>query len=173
VQPERDVENTAVHEESRRAAHTAAFTGVEVLEYVLPMSFVIEVSGVTDHVQSEVGPVTQEMLAVEMRLVVEKLSVHLPEPALRASGLCRLGRRECMWVHVDERKVPKYETDLPLEPPQDYLDGRCGLLAVGTFEVAVLDKHDRCVIGTERMVQRADVFDKINAASVPIRLQLH
>jgi hypothetical protein len=41
VQPERHVDDAAVHEESRRATHPAKLTGLEVLEHALPIDLVV------------------------------------------------------------------------------------------------------------------------------------
>src|SRR5688572_6728461 len=162
VQAERHVDDTAVHEEARRAAYAAALAALEMLEHALPIDLVVELRGEEGHVEPELIGVTQEMLAVEVSLMLEQLRVHLPELALRPRALGGLGGGERMRMHVDEREVTIREAHLLLEAVQDYLDGRGGLLAVRALEVAVLDEDDGRVLGTEQVIGVIDGFGEID-----------
>ena len=85
--------------------------------------------------------VADEIVGAQTILVVEQQVVHLPEGSLLGGGLgCfrgHLGAR----VNVAQRQVPPDVADVT-EVAEELADDRFRLTAVGTLEVAVLDKRD-------------------------------
>jgi len=73
-----------------------------------------------------------------MQLVLEQQVVHRPELALRRGDFRHLRREQRMGMHFLLRKMAKGVADAPREAIQQQLHRRRRLLAVGTFEIAVL-----------------------------------
>src|SRR5688572_3242541 len=91
------------------------------------------------------------MPQLKTRLMSEEQVVHLPEPSLRSRRFCRLCRNQRMRVDLFDWKVAEYNPyTLGEAPEQQRNSGRC-LLAVRTFEIAVLDDRNR------RAARAADV----------------
>src|SRR5688500_9653345 len=91
------------------------------------------------------------MPELKPRLMSEEQIMHLPEPSLPSRCFCRLCRNQRMRVDLFEWKVAEYDPyTIGEAPEQQRNSGRC-LLAVRTFEIAVLDDRDR------RAARAADV----------------
>ena len=84
-------------------------------------------------------------------LVGEQQVVHLPEPALGAGGLRRLGGELRARVHVVQRQVPPDVAEVA-ELGEQLADDRLGLPAERALEVAVLDERHRGLLGAADVV---------------------
>ena len=78
-----------------------------------------------------------------MGLILEEQIVHGPELPLRTGTLGSLGRLKRMRMRCLLGEMSVREAHSVLEALQEQLDSRSGLLADGTFEVAVLHHRDR------------------------------
>ena len=92
----------------------------------------------------------------EMTLVCVKQIVHLPELALARGGLGGFSREERVRVNLFQREVAIDEADAPGEALEQQPADGSRLLAVRTFEIAVLDDRDGCVRRADDVVR--DVF---------------
>ena len=81
----------------------------------------------------------------ERVLVAEQPVVHLPERALGARGLGRLGGDLRVRVHVGQRQVAEDVAQLVAEVVEQLGDDRRRVPAVRALEVAVLEQRDRRV----------------------------
>src|SRR5690606_33134881 len=86
--------------------------------------------------------------------------------ALRAGALGGLGGLQGVRVHVLERVMTVDEAHLVAESLPQHADGRRRLLAVGAFEVAVLDDRYRGVIRTLHVVGGVDGLDEVERAAL-------
>ena len=78
--------------------------------------------------------------------------VHLPKPALGASGLHGFGREHRGWVRVHDREVPEHEDQVIAETLANAVEDPQHSLTRGAFEVSVLNQLYRGVRATEQMV---------------------
>ena len=132
----------AVDEEGRRAGDAAQVGAVDVLGDAGSTGVVVQVVGEPFDVESELLGVADEVAEGEGVLVVEQQVVHLPERALVGGGLGGLRGKLGVGMDVAERQVPPDVADVA-EVAEELADDRLRLPAVGTLEVAVLDKRDR------------------------------
>ena len=82
----------------------------------------------------------------------EQEVVHLPELALRGSGLGGLGGELSAGVNVVERQVAPHVAHVVAVAGEQLPDGPLRLAAVGALEVAVLDQGHRGVVGPADVV---------------------
>src|ERR1700730_6003938 len=87
-----------------------------------------------------------------MCLVLEQEIMHLPEFPLRRRGLGGFGRQQRVRMSFQQRKVPKYETNLVGKSLQQQLRRGYRDLAAGTLEVAVFDQRHPRVLRSQEMV---------------------
>jgi hypothetical protein len=88
--------------------------------------------------------VAPKLGVAQLELVGEEAIVHLPEPALGAGGLGRLGRGAGAGMEVHHRHVAEGEAKAIAVATEQLAHDRIGVAAVRALEVAVLDqRHER------------------------------
>ena len=156
------VVTTAVDEERRRAGDPARVGAGSVLGNPRRVDVAAELVPEALDVELELLGVATKVDGFQGVLVLQQGVVHLPEVALGAGGLGRLGGYLGMRMHVGEREVTPDVTQVIAEGDQQLPDHTLGLTAVRALVVAVLEERDWRVGRAADMVAcRVDVDGEI------------
>ncbi len=145
---------SAVDEEGRRAAGAARLGADHVLLDAAQVAAVLERAGHLLDVDPDAAGVAEQVLELELVLVVEQLVVGLPESALHAGLLHRLGGQLGMGVDVDQRQVADHVAEVVAEPSRAAPSPCRSRGRRGALEVGVLDQRPRRVDRAADVVAR-------------------
>ena len=99
--------------------------------------------------RSQLGGTLNQTGPIECMLVIEKIFVHVPEPALGGRGFRGLGSELRLGMQTGVGKVPENVTQLPGQTLiAETLDTRVRTSAIGALIVTVFDQRDLRVYGT-------------------------
>ena len=118
------------------------------------------------HIETDVVRGVDDIDDAEGRLPVEEPVVHLPERALLAGGLGRLGCLLCVLVDVDEREMTEHVSEFSPRRREELTDDGFGLPAIRALEIAVLDqRHGRVGGAADVIALRVDGIGEIDDGS--------
>ena len=106
----------------------------------------------TLNVELEPRGVSTKALTCRRATTSVDTAVHLPKPALGASGLDRFARHHPNWVSIDDREVAYDNKQLIPEALAERTDDSRRRLTGGTFEIGVADQLERRLRRTEHVV---------------------
>ena len=107
------------------------------------------------------------MIVVERELPLEQPIVHLPERALRGSGLGRF--RGVLGLGMDhrQREFTEDKAELRAQPPLQFLDGGIRSAAVRTLKIPVLHQCQRRILAPNAVIIRPDRHRQVGAVVTP------
>jgi hypothetical protein len=127
-------------------------TAVDVFADALQIHLIARLSIIASHIERELLRIPAQVLALQVILIGKQQIVHRPEPTLRGGTLRGLGGMQCVRVQRLERKMSIDEPHLLGEALEQKLYRRRGLLAVGAFEIPVLEECHRRMLGAEGVI---------------------
>ncbi len=138
----RNVLHAPIHKKSRAGANLTTLGALNLLAHTLTVDFIVQGSLEQSHVQVQSDRVCVKRGTSEIRTLLQKNVVHLPEFALIGRRLGRLGRDERVRMCVLERMMPKYEPHGQRVAIEYLPNGGLDTATHGAFKVPVFDKGD-------------------------------